>query len=231
MYDFRDRIASEPDINLLVYINDEGIKKNINPIDHGPELHTRIMKTDALKNAMSKYQFDMALAGARRDEEKSRAKERIFSFRSKHQKWDPRSQRPELWNLRNTRKNKGESFRVFPISNWTELDIWLYIFKEKIPIVPLYFSKARRVISRDDVLIMVDDERLRVRDGEKIHSLPVRFRTLGCYPLTGAIQSSACSVEEVIKEAKASRLSERAGRVIDHGFGNSMERKKLDGYF
>ncbi|MBU6397790.1 MAG: sulfate adenylyltransferase subunit CysD [Rhodospirillales bacterium] len=231
MYELRDRMARESGMELLVYQNPEAKEKNINPFDHGP-LHTDMWKTEGLKQALDKYGFDAAFGGARRDEEKSRAKERIFSFRAANHRWDPKSQRPELWSLYNARKNKGESIRVFPISNWTELDIWQYIHLENIPIVPLYFAAERPVVERDGLLIMVDDERFRLNPGEVPVQRSVRFRTLGCYPLSGAVESSAHSITEVIQETLLTTTSERQGRVIDKDAGGaSMEKKKQEGYF
>ena len=228
---FRDAIEKKYDLDLLVHINDEGVKNNIGPITHGSKLHTDVMKTQALKQALNKYKFDAAFGGARRDEEKSRAKERIFSFRDHQHHWDPKNQRPELWNLYNTKIDKGESVRVFPLSNWTELDIWQYIYEEKIEIVPLYLAAIRPVIERDNLLLMVDDKRLDVKKHETIENKLVRFRTLGCYPLTGAIESSAKSVEEIIIELIQSNNSEREGRAIDKDQIGSMEKKKQEGYF
>ena len=231
MYELRDRMAKESGMELLVYQNPEAREKNINPFDHGP-LHTDMWKTEGLKQALDKYGFDAAFGGARRDEEKSRAKERIFSFRSANHRWDPKSQRPELWSLYNARKNKSESIRVFPISNWTELDIWQYIHLENIPIVPLYFAAVRPVVERDGLLIMVDDERFRFNPGEVPVQRSVRFRTLGCYPLSGAVDSNAHSITEVIQETLLTTTSERQGRVIDKDAGGaSMEKKKQEGYF
>ncbi|WP_268843582.1 sulfate adenylyltransferase subunit CysD [Acidocella facilis] len=231
MYELRDRMAKESGMELLVYQNPEAKEKGINPFDHGP-LHTDMWKTEGLKQALDKYGFDAAFGGARRDEEKSRAKERIFSFRSANHRWDPKAQRPELWNLYNAKKNKGESIRVFPISNWTELDIWQYIQLERIPIVPLYFAAERPVVERDGLLIMVDDDRFRLRDGETPVMKSVRFRTLGCYPLSGAVESKAQSISEVIQETLLTTTSERQGRVIDKDAGGaSMEKKKQEGYF
>lgn len=231
MYDLRDRMAKESGMELLVYQNPEAKEKGINPFDHGP-LHTDMWKTEGLKQALDKYGFDAAFGGARRDEEKSRAKERIFSFRSANHRWDPKNQRPELWNLYNARKNKGESIRVFPISNWTELDIWQYIHLENIPIVPLYFAAERPVVERDGLLIMVDDERFRLNPGEVPKQRSVRFRTLGCYPLSGAVDSTAQTITEVIQETLLTTTSERQGRVIDKDSGGaSMEKKKQEGYF
>jgi sulfate adenylyltransferase subunit 2 len=231
MIKFRDAVKKKYDLDLLVHINDEGVKNNIGPITHGSKLHTDIMKTQALKQALNKYKFDAAFGGARRDEEKSRAKERIFSFRDKQHHWDPKNQRPELWNLYNTKITKGESVRVFPLSNWTELDIWQYIYQEKIEIVPLYLAAYRPVIKRDNLLLMVDDKRLDVKQHETIENKLVRFRTLGCYPLTGAIESKAKSVEEIIIELIKSKNSEREGRAIDKDQIGSMEKKKQEGYF
>ena len=231
MIKFRDEIATKYDLDLLVHINDEGVKNNIGPITHGSKLHTDVMKTQALKQALNKYKFDAAFGGARRDEEKSRAKERIFSFRDENHHWDPKNQRPELWNLYNTKIDKGESVRVFPLSNWTELDVWQYIYQEKIEIVPLYLAAIRPVIKRDNLLLMVDDKRLDVKESETIENKLVRFRTLGCYPLTGAIESNAKSVEEIILELIQSKNSEREGRAIDKDQIGSMEKKKQEGYF
>ena len=231
MYELRDRMAEESGMELLVYQNPEAKAKGINPFDHGP-LHTDMWKTEGLKQALDKYGFDAAFGGARRDEEKSRAKERIFSFRSANHRWDPKNQRPELWNLYNARKAKGESIRVFPISNWTELDIWQYIQLENIPIVPLYFAAERPVVERDGLLIMVDDERFRFNPGEVPVQKSVRFRTLGCYPLSGAVESNAHTLPEVIQETLLTTTSERQGRVIDKDAGGaSMEKKKQEGYF
>jgi len=231
MIKFRDVIKKKYDLDLLVHINNEGVKNNIGPITHGSKLHTDVMKTQALKQALNKYKFDAAFGGARRDEEKSRAKERIFSFRDQHHHWDPKNQRPELWNLYNTKIDKGESVRVFPLSNWTELDVWQYIYEEKIEIVPLYLAAIRPVIKRDNLLLMVDDKRLDVKEHETIENKLVRFRTLGCYPLTGAIESSAKSVEKIILELIKSKNSEREGRAIDKDQIGSMEKKKQEGYF
>ena len=231
MIKFRDEIAKKYDLDLLVHINDEGVKNNIGPITHGSKLHTDIMKTQALKQALNKFKFDAAFGGARRDEEKSRAKERIFSFRDENHHWDPKNQRPELWNLYNTKIDKGESVRVFPLSNWTELDVWQYIYQEKIEIVPLYLAAIRPIIKRDNLLLMVDDKRLDVKESETIENKLVRFRTLGCYPLTGAIESNAKSVEEIILELIQSKNSEREGRAIDKDQIGSMEKKKQEGYF
>jgi sulfate adenylyltransferase subunit 2 len=231
MYEFRDRIASEHGLELLVHVNQEGLKRGINPFTHGSQVHTDVMKTEALKQALELHGFDAAFGGARRDEERSRAKERVFSFRSAQHRWDPKSQRPELWRLYNARKRKGESVRVFPLSNWTELDVWLYIYAQRIPIVPLYLAKERPVVERDGALIMVDDDRIPLAPGERPARKQVRFRTLGCYPLTGAIESNATTLEDVIKEMMMTRTSERQGRVIDHDGAASMERKKQEGYF
>ena len=231
MIKFRDAIKKKYDLDLLVHINDEGVKNNIGPITHGSKLHTDVMKTQALKQALNKYKFDAAFGGARRDEEKSRAKERIFSFRDENHHWDPKNQRPELWNLYNTKIDKGESVRVFPLSNWTELDVWQYIYQEKIEIVPLYLAAIRPIIKRDNLLLMVDDKRLDVKESETIENKLVRFRTLGCYPLTGAIESNAKSVEEIILELIQSKNSEREGRAIDKDQIGSMEKKKQEGYF
>jgi len=231
MIEFRDRIAKEYGFELLVHSNEEGKKQNINPFTHGSALYTDVMKTEALKQALEKYGFDAAFGGARRDEEKSRAKERIFSFRSENHRWDPKNQRPELWNIYNARIKKGESIRVFPISNWTELDVWQYIHLENIPIVPLYFAASRPVVQRDGVLIMVDDDRMPLDKGEKPELRSVRFRTLGCYPLTGAVESEAATLPDIIREMLLTRSSERQGRVIDNDQAGSMEKKKQEGYF
>ena len=231
MIQFRDQLAVDYDFDLLVHINQEGVTNGVGPITHGSAVHTDIMKTQALKQALDKHQFDVAFGGARRDEEKSRAKERIFSFRSKQHRWDPKNQRPELWSLYNTKKKPGESIRVFPLSNWTELDIWQYITMENIPIVPLYLAKKRPVIERDGMLIMVDDDRLGVQPNEPIQEKMVRFRTLGCYPLTGAIESNAATLPDVIQEMLLATTSERQGRLIDKDSGASMEIKKQEGYF
>jgi sulfate adenylyltransferase subunit 2 len=231
MIAFRDQMAESLGLRLLVHINSEGVAKGINPFTHGSGLHTDVMKTQGLKQALDKYAFDAAFGGARRDEEKSRAKERVFSFRSAQHRWDPKRQRPELWRLYNACKNKGESFRVFPLSNWTELDIWQYIYLEKVPIVPLYLAKVRPVVEREGSLIMVDDERMPLAPGEKPMMKKVRFRTLGCYPLTGAIESEADSLPAIIQEMLMTKSSERQGRVIDHDSSASMERKKQEGYF
>ena len=231
MIAFRDEIADRYGLDLIVHINEEGVTKGVGPISHGSKVHTDVMKTESLKQALNKHGFDAAFGGARRDEEKSRAKERVFSFRTKTHRWDPKSQRPELWNLYNTGIRPGESVRVFPLSNWTELDIWQYIYREDIPLVPLYLSAKRPIVKRDGLLIMVDDERLPLEDGELPEQLQVRFRTLGCYPLTGAIESDASSVEDIIVELLQSRTSEREGRVIDSDQIGSMEKKKQEGYF
>jgi sulfate adenylyltransferase subunit 2 len=231
MYLFRDQMAMESGMDLLVHVNPDAIAKNINPFDHGSALHTDITKTEGLKQALDKFKFDVVFGGARRDEEKSRAKERIFSFRTRTHRWDPKSQRPELWNLYNTRKSMGESIRVFPLSNWTELDIWHYIYSEQIPVVPLYFAKERPVIRRDGMIIMVDDDRMPILRGEKIEALKVRFRTLGCYPLTGAVESSATTLPDIMLELLGTRSSERQGRAIDSDSAASMEKKKQEGYF
>ncbi|HCA01480.1 MAG TPA: sulfate adenylyltransferase subunit CysD [Halomonas campaniensis] len=231
MYEFRDKMAEEIGMDLLVHINPEGIEKDINPFTHGSAIHTDVMKTEGLKQALDKYGFDAAFGGARRDEEKSRAKERVFSFRSAQHRWDPKNQRPELWKLYNTRKNPKESIRVFPISNWTELDIWQYIHLQNIPIVPLYYSAERPVVERDGALIMVDDERMPLEPGEVPMMRKVRFRTLGCYPLTGAVESDADTLPAIIQEMLLTKTSERQGRVIDHDSAASMEKKKQEGYF
>ncbi len=231
MIDFRDKTAKDLVVELIVHINPEGKEMGMNPFIHGSSKHTDVMKTDGLKQALDKYQFDVAFGGARRDEEKSRAKERIFSFRTSTHRWDPKNQRPELWNLYNSRKNKGESIRVFPLSNWTELDIWQYIHLEKIPIVPLYFSKERPVVERDGTLILVDDDRIPLEKGEQPKLKSVRFRTLGCYPLTGAVESEANTLPEIIQEMLLTTTSERQGRTIDHDSNASMEKKKQEGYF
>ena len=231
MYEFRDKMAASLGMNLIVYINQDGLRQGINPITHGSQVHTDVMKTEGLKQALNKYSFDAAFGGARRDEEKSRAKERVFSIRSAQHRWDPKQQRPELWSLYNSRKNKGESIRVFPLSNWTELDVWQYIYLENIPIAPLYFAAERPVVERDGTLIMVDDERMPLRPGEVPMQKMVRFRTLGCYPLTGAVESTADTLPAVIQEMLLARTSERQGRMIDHDASASMEKKKQEGYF
>lgn len=231
MIEFRDATAKRLGLDLIEHINQEGVKAGINPFDHGSNKYTNVMKTDALKQALSKYGFDAAFGGARRDEEKSRAKERVYSFRDRNHRWDPKNQRPELWNLYNGRHNKGESIRVFPLSNWTELDVWQYVYLENIPVVPLYLAKQRPVVERDGTLIMVDDERMRLEPGEKPKMEMVRFRTLGCYPLTGAVPSTADTLPAVIQEMLLTRTSERQGRMIDHDQAGSMEEKKREGYF
>lgn len=231
MIEFRDKLAKEYDFNLLVYKNPEGLEMNVGPFSHGSAVHTDIMKTQGLKKALNKYGFDAAFGGARRDEEKSRAKERVYSFRDEKHRWDPKNQRPELWNLYNSRVKKGESIRVFPISNWTELDIWQYIYLEKIPIVPLYYSAKRPVVEKDGTLIMVDDDRMPIGKEDKIETEMVRFRTLGCYPLTGAIKSEATTLPDIIQEMLLTTTSERQGRVIDQDSAGSMEKKKIEGYF
>jgi sulfate adenylyltransferase subunit 2 len=231
MYLMRDRMAKETQMDLIVYQNPEAMKLNINPFEHGSQVHTDMWKTQGLKQALNKYGFDVAFGGARRDEEKSRAKERIFSFRTASHHWDSKNQRPELWRLYNCRKNKDESIRVFPISNWTELDIWQYIHLEKVPIVPLYHAAVRPVVNRDGTLIMVDDERMQMRPGETPMMKSVRFRTLGCYPLTGAVESDATTLPQIIQEMLLATTSERQGRIIDHDSAASMEKKKQEGYF
>lgn len=231
MIEFRNQIAERYGLELLVHINQEGVDMGVGPFTHGSAKHTDIMKTQALKQALNKYKFDAAFGGARRDEEKSRAKERVYSFRDKNHRWDPKNQRPELWNIYNSKVDKGESIRVFPLSNWTELDIWQYIHLESIPLVPLYFAAKRPVVKRDGTLIMVDDERMPIEPGEKIEEKMVRFRTLGCYPLTGAVESSATTLPEIIQEMLLTTTSERQGRVIDHDSSGSMEKKKQEGYF
>jgi len=231
MYEFRDRIAKQLGMQLLVHVNEDGLRQGIGPFTHGSQVHTDVMKTQSLKQALDKYGFDAAFGGARRDEEKSRAKERIFSFRTAQHRWDPKQQRPELWSLYNARKHPGESLRVFPLSNWTELDIWQYIYLQQIPIVPLYFAAERPVVERDGTLIMVDDARMPLRPGEQPMMKKVRFRTLGCYPLTGAIESGADTLPAIIQEMLLTTTSERQGRVIDHDAAASMERKKQEGYF
>ena len=232
MIEFREKlIRKELGWDLIVYINEEGVKQGIGPFTHGSQTHTDIMKTVALKQALDKYKFDAAFGGARRDEEKSRAKERVYSFRDKNHRWDPKNQRPELWNLYNGRVHKGESIRVFPLSNWTELDVWQYIHLENIPIVPLYFSAKRPVVDVDGTWIMVDDDRMPIEPGQKIEQRVVRFRTLGCYPLTGAVESTATTLPEIIQEMLLTKTSERQGRVIDYDQAGSMEEKKKEGYF
>ena len=231
MIEFRDRIAKEYNVDLLVHINQEGVEMGVGPFTHGSAKHTDIMKTVALKQALNKYKFDAAFGGARRDEEKSRAKERVYSFRDGNHRWDPKNQRPELWSIYNSQVNKGESIRVFPMSNWTELDIWQYIYMENIEIPDLYLAKPRPVVERDGVLIMVDDDRMPLEPGEEPEMKSVRFRTLGCYPLTGAVESNATTLPEVIQEMLLTKTSERQGRVIDHDSSGSMEKKKMEGYF
>ena len=231
MITFRDAIAAELGLEVRVEINQDGVERGINPFDHGSNLHTQVMKTEALRNAMTRHKYDAAFGGARRDEEKSRAKERIFSFRDGHHGWDPKNQRPELWRNYNTKIKPGESIRVFPLSNWTELDIWQYILEEDIPIVPLYFAAHRPVVERDGQWIMVDDERMPMAEGESPELRLVRFRTLGCYPLTGAVESGATTLEEIVLEMLTARTSERSGRLIDHDESGSMEKKKREGYF
>jgi len=231
MYTFRDNMAEEIGMDLIVHINQEGLAQGVGPFTHGSAVHTDVMKTQSLKQALDKYGFDAAFGGARRDEEKSRAKERVFSFRTKTHRWDPKNQRPELWRQYNTRVNKGESIRVFPISNWTELDIWQYIYLENIPIVPLYLSAPRPVVERDGTLIMVVDDRMPLEEGEEPQMKMVRFRTLGCYPLTGAVESEADTLPAVIQEMLLTKTSERQGRMIDHDSSGSMEKKKQEGYF
>ncbi|WP_245960880.1 MULTISPECIES: sulfate adenylyltransferase subunit CysD [Thalassospira] len=231
MIAFRDRMAAEYGFDLIVHINQDGVERGIGPFTHGSSLHTDVMKTESLKQALNKYKFDAAFGGARRDEEKARAKERVFSFRTETHRWDPKNQRPELWDIYNARINKGESIRAFPISNWTELDIWQYIYLEQIPIVPLYYSAKRPVVERDSMLIMVDDDRMPLNPGEKPEMKSVRFRTLGCYPLTGAVESEAATLPDIIQEMLLTRSSERQGRMIDHDQAGSMEKKKQEGYF
>ncbi|MEY8251440.1 MAG: sulfate adenylyltransferase subunit CysD [Colwellia sp.] len=231
MIAFRDQMAKDYDFELLVHKNPEGIEMGIGPFTHGSATHTDVMKTQGLKQALNKYGFDAAFGGARRDEEKSRAKERVYSFRDENHRWDPKSQRPELWNIYNGKVNKGESIRVFPLSNWTELDIWQYIYLESIPIVPLYLAQKRPVVERDGTLIMVDDDRMPIGEDEEVQMKSVRFRTLGCYPLTGAVESTADTLPEIIQEMLLTKTSERQGRVIDHDSAGSMEKKKMEGYF
>jgi len=231
MIRFRDETAKRLGLELIVNINQEGVKAGMNPFDYGSKKYTDVMKTESLKAALTKYQFDAAFGGARRDEEKSRAKERVYSFRDRNHRWDPKNQRPELWNLYNGKINKGESIRVFPLSNWTELDVWQYIYLEKIPVVPLYFAKPRPVVDRDGSLIMVDDERMRLNPGEVPRYETVRFRTLGCYPLSGAVRSEATTLPQIIQEMLLTKTSERQGRLIDHDQAGSMEEKKREGYF
>jgi len=231
MIEFRDRLARELDLELLVHTNQEGVKMGVNPFTYGSQKHTDIMKTQALKQALNLYRFDAAFGGARRDEEKSRAKERVYSFRDKNHRWDPKNQRPELWTIFNSKVDKDESIRVFPLSNWTELDIWQYIYMEKIPIVPLYFAKERPVVEKDGMLIMVDDDRMPITANDKVEMKMVRFRTLGCYPLTGAVESTATTLPEIIQEMLLTTTSERQGRLIDRDQSGSMEQKKREGYF
>jgi sulfate adenylyltransferase subunit 2 len=231
MIAFRDRVAAAGDVQVLVHINQDGVRQGISPLTHGATVHTDVMKTQSLKQALDQYRFDAAIGGARRDEEKSRAKERVFSFRNAQHRWDPKQQRPELWNLFNTHIHQGESVRAFPLSNWTEMDVWLYIRRENIPVVPLYFARPRPVVRRDGALIMVDDDRFSLREGERVDTRMVRFRTLGCYPLTGAVESEADTLDKVIAEMAESHSSERQGRVIDQDPTASMERKKQEGYF
>jgi sulfate adenylyltransferase subunit 2 len=231
MIEFRDYMVEKLGLDLIVHVNQDGIDQGIGPFTHGSKKHTDVMKTDGLKQALDKYQFDAAFGGARRDEEKSRAKERVYSFRDKNHRWDPKNQRPELWNIYNGKIDKGESIRVFPLSNWTELDIWQYIHLENIPIVPLYFAKERPVVNRDGMLIMVDDDRMPIGENEKVEMKKVRFRTLGCYPLTGAVESDATTLPEIIQEMLLTTTSERQGRLIDHDQAGSMEQKKREGYF
>lgn len=231
MIEFRNRYTRELGLDLLVYTNQEGVKLGVNPFSYGSQKHTDIMKTQALKQALDLYRFDAAFGGARRDEEKSRAKERVYSFRDKNHRWDPKNQRPELWNIYNGKVEKGESIRVFPLSNWTELDIWQYIHLENIPIVPLYFAKERPVVEKEGMLIMVDDERIPIGPNDKVEMKMVRFRTLGCYPLTGAVESTATTLPEIIQEMLLTTTSERQGRLIDHDQAGSMEQKKREGYF
>ena len=231
MIAFRDRFCRDHKLELIVHTNQEGVKEGINPFDHGSEKYTTIMKTQALVQALTRHGFDAAFGGARRDEEKSRAKERIYSFRDRFQQWDPKNQRPELWSLYNAKVQKGESIRVFPLSNWTELDVWQYLWLEKVPLVPLYFAARRPVVERDGTLVMVDDERMRLRPGEVPAERMIRFRTLGCYPLSGAIESTATTLPEIIREMLLTRVSERQGRLIDHDQDASMEKKKREGYF
>ena len=231
MIAFRDQHVKNLGLELLIHVNEEGVRQGIGPFSHGSKKHTDIMKTEALKQALDKYKFDAAFGGARRDEEKSRAKERVYSFRDAHHRWDPKNQRPELWNVYNGKINQGESIRVFPLSNWTELDIWQYIYLESIPIVPLYFAAVRPVVERDGMLLMQDDERMALKPGETVQNIKVRFRTLGCYPLTGAVESDAATLPEIIQEMLLTKTSERQGRLIDHDQAGSMEEKKKEGYF
>lgn len=231
MIEFRDKTVKKYGFDLIVHINQEGVDQGVGPFTHGSAKHTDIMKTQSLKQALNKYKFDAAFGGARRDEEKSRAKERVYSFRDEHHRWDPKNQRPELWNIYNGKVNKGESIRVFPLSNWTELDIWQYIYLENIEIVPLYFAKKRPVVEKDGTLIMVDDDRMPIGENDKVEMKSVRFRTLGCYPLTGAVESEADTLTDIIQEMLLTTSSERQGRVIDHDSAGSMEQKKREGYF
>jgi len=231
MISFRDETARRHGLDLRVHTNAEGLRQGISPITHGSRVHTDVMKTQALRQALEAGRYDAAIGGARRDEERSRAKERIFSFRDRNHRWDPRRQRPELWNIPNTRVHEGESMRVFPLSNWTELDVWLYILEHRLPVVPLYLAKPRPVVERDGLLIMRDDDRLDLRSGERVQERVVRFRTLGCYPLSGAVESSADTLEKVVEEMLRARTSERQGRLIDHDQSGSMEEKKREGYF
>ncbi len=231
MYEFRDKVANHLDLKLMIYKNQSGADKGINPFEHGSSMFTDIMKTEALKQALTNFKFDVIFGGARRDEEKSRAKERIFSFRDNKHQWDPKNQRPELWNIYNVSKKTGDSIRAFPLSNWTELDIWQYIVKESIEVVPLYFSDTRPVVNREGSLFMVDDERFKLLPNEVVEFKEVRFRTLGCYPLTAAVESSAKNTNDILKEVESVKLSERSGRLIDHDANGSMEKKKKQGYF
>ncbi len=231
MIEFRDKMISDLELDIIIHINQEGVDQGIGPFTHGSKKHTDVMKTDGLKQALNKHQFDAAFGGARRDEEKSRAKERVYSFRDKNHRWDPKNQRPELWNIYNGKLDNGESIRVFPLSNWTELDIWQYIHLENIPIVPLYFAKERPVVNKDGMLIMVDDDRMPIGPDDKVEMKMVRFRTLGCYPLTGAVESTATTLPEIIQEMLLTTTSERQGRLIDHDQSGSMEQKKREGYF
>jgi sulfate adenylyltransferase subunit 2 len=231
MIAFRDRMAHDLGLDLIVHVNPDGVAQGISPFVHGSEKHTDIMKTEALKQALDQYQFDAAFGGARRDEEKSRAKERVYSFRDQNHRWDPKNQRPELWNIYNGKVNKGESIRVFPLSNWTELDVWQYVYLENIPIVPLYYAAPRPVVERNGTLIMVDDDRMPLEPGEEPEMKMVRFRTLGCYPLTGAVESTAATLTDIIQEMLLTTTSERQGRIIDHDQAASMEKKKKEGYF
>jgi sulfate adenylyltransferase subunit 2 len=231
MIEFRDRVAQEPGTHLIVHVNEDGLRAGIDPFTSGSRVHTDVMKTQALKQALDRYKFDAAFGGARRDEEKSRAKERVFSLRTAEHRWDPRRQRPEPWTLFNTRKARGESFRVFPLSNWTEADVWDYIAREGLEVVPLYFAAPRPVVRRDGMLIMRDDDRMALLPGERVETLSVRFRSLGCYPLTGAVESDAATLAEIIAEMRGARVSERSTRAIDHDGSGSMEQKKMEGYF